>query len=80
MKHELKLQPRFAEDIREGRKTFEIRRDDRGYKLGDVLTFTDLGKEPYGMPSYEVVYKLTHEDFPDGIPAGYCVLGIRKAK
>lgn len=80
MNHELKLQPRFAEDIREGRKTFEIRRDDRGYKLGDVLTFTDLGKEPYGMPPYEVVYKLTHEDFPDGIPAGYCVLGIRKAK
>lgn len=78
MNHVLKLQPRFAEDIKSGRKTFEVRRDDRGYKVGDVLAFTDLGGGPCGMASYEVVYKLAHEDFPDGIPQGYCILGIKK--
>lgn len=78
MKHVLKLQPRFAKDVESGRKTFEVRRDDRNYKVGDVLTFADLDKKPYDMGSYEVTYKLTHEDFPDGIPQGYCVLGIRK--
>lgn len=78
MNHVLKLQPRFAEAVKDGSKTFEIRRDDRGYEVGDILTFADLDKKPYGMPPYEVVYKLAHEDFPDGIPQGYCILGIRK--
>lgn len=77
MNHVLKLQPRFAEAVKEGRKTFEVRRDDRNYKVGDILTFTDLDKKPYDMGSYEVTYKLTYEDFPDGISKGYCVLGIK---
>lgn len=80
MNHVLKLHPRFAEAVKEGRKTFEIRKDDRDYRVGDILTFTDLDGKPYGMPPYEVTYKLTHEDFPSGLSDGYCVLGIKKSK
>ena len=37
MEHELKTDPLPWEDIAAGRKTFEVRRDDRGYEVGDVL-------------------------------------------
>lgn len=36
-RHELKCWPPFFEYIRVGVKTFEIRKDDRGFKAGDVL-------------------------------------------
>jgi hypothetical protein len=35
--HELKCWPRYFERILDGTKTFEVRRDDRGFKSGDVL-------------------------------------------
>jgi hypothetical protein len=35
--HELKCWPEFFEEIEQGRKTFEIRENDRDYKVGDVM-------------------------------------------
>jgi len=37
MTHELKCWPVYFEAIREGTKTFEIRKDDRNYRHGDTL-------------------------------------------
>lgn len=37
MIHELKTWPDFFERIEDGSKTFEIRRNDRGFQAGDVL-------------------------------------------
>jgi hypothetical protein len=35
--HELKTDPEVFDDVAAGNKTFEIRRDDRGFKVGDTL-------------------------------------------
>lgn len=35
--HQLKVWPMFFEEIRLGRKSWEFRKDDRGYKTGDIL-------------------------------------------
>ena len=35
--HEVKCWPPYFEDIRSQRKTFELRLDDRQYKVGDIL-------------------------------------------
>lgn len=35
--HELKIWPEFFDAIHRGDKTFELRRDDRGFRAGDVL-------------------------------------------
>ena len=35
--HELKTDPLVFDDVVEGRKPFEIRKDDRGFEWGDVL-------------------------------------------
>jgi ASC-1-like (ASCH) protein len=37
MIHELKTWPQYFQDIKEGKKTFEIRKNDRNYQVGDVL-------------------------------------------
>jgi len=37
MEHELKVWPAYFERLLDGSKTFEVRRDDRGYQPGDRL-------------------------------------------
>lgn len=93
MEHELKVAPRFYAALADGRKPFEVRRDDRepGYAVGDVLRLREwhapewnggsmgLG-DPGGYTGEElrrrVTYVLRHRDFPEGVPDGWCVLGL----
>lgn len=46
MEHELKTWPAFFEEIASGRKTFEVRQDDRGFSVGDILVLREW--EPTG--------------------------------
>ena len=39
MKHELKIYKQYADAIIEGKKTFEVRYNDRGYNAGDTVVF-----------------------------------------
>lgn len=45
MHHELKILPPYFEAVIEGRKTFEIRKDDRGFQAGDTVTLREY--DPY---------------------------------
>jgi len=37
MRHELKTDPFVFDEVQAGDKTFEIRKDDRGFRVGDTL-------------------------------------------
>ena len=37
MIHELKIWPKYYEEVSMGHKTFEIRKNDRDFKKGDTL-------------------------------------------
>lgn len=84
--HKLKLLPDYFDAVDNGIKTFEIRKNDREYKVGDTLHLYEIypEKEEFSrLPETRtcdvaVTYILTHEDFPDGIPEDYCVMGIRR--
>lgn len=82
-RHYLKLNDKFFDAVVSGKKPFEIRRNDRGYQVGDmlVLTRTDSSGQPILNDAGQrdvcvktVGYMLTHEDFPDGIPEGFVVM------
>lgn len=49
--HELKTLPVYWDAIARGEKTFEVRRDDRGFQKGDVLKLCRMAEEPIGPPS-----------------------------
>lgn len=78
--HELKTDPSYFGRIRDGVKTFEIRRHDRDYKVGDRLLLREYDKT-IGMYTFQdpivarVTYILTCHEF-DGIASGYCAMSI----
>ena len=43
MRHYLKIEKPFADAIVEGRKTFEVRRNDRGFNADDTIVFHCVG-------------------------------------
>lgn len=48
MNHELKIAPQYFQAVIEGRKTFEIRKDDRGFQAGDTVRMHELFHRPFG--------------------------------
>ena len=78
--HLLKTWPEPFQALWDKRKTFEVRRDDRGYQVGDLLMLREylpLANHLTGRYVRAVVnYKLTHADGDFGLRDGFCVLGI----
>ncbi len=82
--HDLKLREEFFDAVRNKVKTFEIRKDDRGFKVGDTIIFTlvrDIDGNPTMIPETHfkavITYIATHSDFAVGIPEGYVVMAIK---
>lgn len=75
--HELKtVQPHF-EHVRSGMKRAEIRRDDRGFAVGDVLVLREYDPASCSYSGREVEVRVTHvlSGF-EGLAAGYVSLSI----
>lgn len=47
--HRLKVFVKYADAIMDGTKTFEIRRNDRGYEVGDKIVFDVVTNEGYAV-------------------------------
>lgn len=78
--HELKTWPSYFNAVMNGIKTFEIRKFDRPFKVGDVLLLQEYnpseGKYTGAVCTRQVTYILKGGQF--GIEEGYCVLGLSK--
>ena len=75
MKHELKILPEYFEAVVRGIKTFEVRKDDRPYKPGDVLVLREYDAQKYTGRTCgaDVLYVLRGEYCRDG----YCIMSIK---
>lgn len=85
--HELKAWERYFDAVADGRKPFEVRKNDRSFQTGDLV---DLVKVEEAYPHYyitppgerfgkitlrkRITYLLQGGQF--GIEPGFCVLGL----
>lgn len=89
MTHELKIQKQWADAKLAGEKTFEIRRDDRGFQKGDTVRYVvvdpktsepwrDENGKRHALESCEflISYVLSGKD---GIEPGFCVYADQPA-
>jgi hypothetical protein len=75
--HTLKIRKIYATAILYGQKTFEIRENDRNFKVGDHVKFIVVDDDLKIPNEYEITYVL--KDVPNyGLKKGYCVFTIKK--
>lgn len=74
--HYLKILPEYYIAVEKGVKTFEIRFNDRNYKVGDILHLQEFcgGEYTSRELTKEVCYMI---DNPEYCKEGFVVLGIK---
>jgi ASC-1-like (ASCH) protein len=79
MTHELKTWPNYFEDILNGRKTFEVRKNDRDFHVNDFLILEEFDPVTNRFTDRRIacmiIYILKSNEF-EGISPGYAVLGL----
>ena len=83
--HRLKVFVKYADAIMSGAKTFEIRKNDRGYEVGDSIVFEVVADEGYDVgaaarhPLNGMVYRIGYIlDGFEGLAQKYVALAISK--
>ena len=80
--HTLKIEKQYFEAICNKEKLFELRKNDRNYKVGDLINFIIKPQASGSKPCetnklFMITYVL--ENVPEyGLDKNYCILGIRE--
>lgn len=76
MVHALKTDPEFFEDVAAGNKGFEVRKNDRPYKVSDFLALNEWKDKAYTgqFVLMKIVYILND---PQYCKEGYVILGLK---
>lgn len=74
--HQIRIAATYFEDVASGIKPFELRKNDRHYKVGDILEMMEFkdGRNTGRMIKALVTYLL--EDYT-GLEEGYCIMGTK---
>lgn len=74
--HYIRLAATYYDDVATGKKSFELRKNDRDYKTGDILEMNEFteGRNTGRVIRCRVTYML--EGYT-GLTDGYCILGIK---
>ena len=78
VEHRLKVLPEYYEALIDGSKKFELREDDRGYKVGDHVWLCEWDGNGFTGRSMSIIpIKYILRDCPEyGLADGYCILGF----
>jgi hypothetical protein len=80
--HRLKSWPENFAAIENGSKTFDLRRDDRGFETGDEIVFEEfrpgVGEYTGARTTKYACYieRSTREVVRDGLAPGFCIIGL----
>ena len=84
MIHQLKEASIYFEDVTTGKKTFEVRKNDRNFKVGDYLALNELtphecnDKGEHLETGRSALFRVTYIlDTPEYCKEGYVILGIK---
>jgi len=81
MVHELKILSKYFEDALTGNKPFELRKNDRDYKVGDILALNEVSDDKTKYTGNSLLCEVTYVlDLKDWLADSedYVILGIRK--
>ncbi len=75
--HEVKILPEYYTAVDKGIKTCELRKDDRGYNVGDLLMLREWQNGVY--TGRKKMFKITYilRDCGFGLQDGYAILCIK---
>ena len=83
--HHLKLRIEFCDDVVSGVKSFEIRKNDRGFQRGDRIVFQAVERD--GINVYEcpheinnLIFEITYMLNGYGLENGYLALAIKNVE
>jgi len=81
MEHELKTWEAYFQSIKSGDKNFELRRNDRDFKVGDTLLLKEYDRNGKIYTGRKVRCRINYilkdaeaEEF--GLKEGYCIMGL----
>ena len=75
--HELKILPEFFQAVYEGRKRFEIRKDDRSFEVGDEIILREWDGENFTRRFFCAYIKYILRNCEQyGLKQGYCIIGF----
>lgn len=77
MTHELKILPEYFREVWARNKTFEVRKNDRNFQVGDTLHLKEWDNQ-IGYTGSEILVGVTYvlEGGRFGIESGFCVMSI----
>jgi len=80
MQHDLKVWPPFFNSLECGIKTFEARKDDRCFEVGDTLRLREFDPGTGTYSGRELLRRISYKlngggDF--GVAKGFCILAIQ---
>ena len=80
--HLLKIQSKYFSEVLQGKKNFELRKDDRDYEVGDLITLQEYDNGKYtGKEIKNIPIEYILRDCPEyGLKEGYCILGFNPFK
>lgn len=77
--HNLKTRPQYFKDIVRGVKKFEVRNNDRKFKVGDLMVLEEYDSAGIGYTGKFINTEITYVlDDPEYCKQGYVVLGFKK--
>ena len=79
MEHKLKVWPECFKPLWSGEKTFELRKDDRGFRAGDTLILQEWSQR-YGYTGREIVADVPYIWGGLGLKEGWVIMSIKTVK
>lgn len=83
MIHKLKAEQKWLSRVLTGEKTFDVRKNDRDYQVGDQISFLPLQTKVDGVDVYSIKspipnYIITYIYSDIGMAPDYVVLGLKE--